>query len=321
MNILRYLYLFVISCIALSACEHKDLCYDHSHITNVQVAFDWTLAPDAAPQTMSLYIFSEDGTKPQRYELLGHNGGKIKLTPGTYHAICLNSDTRNIDCRDKEHISSFLITTKDEDASQIATSLGTKGSTLPQTEGTEGERMVREPEMLWSGSLFNIEIKRDSENHITLLPSETSIKVSLTIQNVKNLKYVNAMKASLSGLAEGILPATGTQNDVCVTMPFSLYSTNNDSTLVAEIRTFGDCLSGDKNHYLNLYLVLKDGSQWNYTYDVTSQMHTDRTLKHIHIVLDELPIPEPEGGGEGEGGSGFVPSIGEWNSVNIGIKM
>ena len=30
----------------LTACEHKDLCYDHPHSASVEVVFDWTAAPD-----------------------------------------------------------------------------------------------------------------------------------------------------------------------------------------------------------------------------------------------------------------------------------
>lgn len=47
----------------LTACEHKDLCYDHSHTTQLEVVFDWTEAPDANPATMSLYLYPEDGSE------------------------------------------------------------------------------------------------------------------------------------------------------------------------------------------------------------------------------------------------------------------
>ena len=40
-----------------TSCEHKDLCYDHSHTTKIQVIFDWKNAPDATPETMRLYLF------------------------------------------------------------------------------------------------------------------------------------------------------------------------------------------------------------------------------------------------------------------------
>lgn len=28
-----------------AACEHRDLCYDHSHWTDLKVEFDWSEAP------------------------------------------------------------------------------------------------------------------------------------------------------------------------------------------------------------------------------------------------------------------------------------
>lgn len=47
-----------------TACEHKDLCYDHPHSASVEVVFDWTEAPDAHPATMSLYLYRR--TVPSR---------------------------------------------------------------------------------------------------------------------------------------------------------------------------------------------------------------------------------------------------------------
>ena len=303
------------------SCTHKDLCYDHSHIVDVKVLFDWSQAPDAYPESMSLYLFDEDGTNPQRYELRGYQGGNIRLTPGVYHAICLNSGTRNIDCRDKEHLSSFLITTKDEDLSSITSSLGLKTSTLPRARGTEDERMVREPERLWTGRLHSFSIAEGAGNSITLVPEEAVVPISITIRNVRNLRYVSAMRGTITGLSEGILAGDGTHNGTCVTMPFTLTKGEEENTLRARMYAFGDCLSGSEAHFVNLYLVLTDGTKWNYSYDVTSQMHAEREDMELHIVLDELPVPQPEGPGNTGGGGGFVPTIDGWNSVNIGIKM
>lgn len=41
----------------LAACQHKELCYDHSHVVSLNVVFDWSEAPDATPASMSLYLF------------------------------------------------------------------------------------------------------------------------------------------------------------------------------------------------------------------------------------------------------------------------
>ena len=42
----------------MQGCEHKDLCYDHSHMTDLRVDFDWSAAPDAEPGTMVVHFFS-----------------------------------------------------------------------------------------------------------------------------------------------------------------------------------------------------------------------------------------------------------------------
>lgn len=311
------LAMLLIGMLTLS-CEHKELCIDHSHIVDLKVDFDWTLAPEANPKSMTIYLFSEDGTNPQRYELNGRDGGTIRVTPGVYHAIYLNSDTRNIDCRDTKHLSTFLITTKDEDLNTMATNLG-MGFYLPRSRGAEDERIVRMPELLWSGNRHNIYVDRYAENTVTLSPQESVMKVSITIEGVKNLNTVSGMIGTLSGLSEGILADAGIGNDRCVTMPFTIARGEDDTTLIAEILSFGDCTSGEENHFLDLYVVLADGSRWNYRYDVTSQVHSATDKTHIHIILDELPIPDI--GGTGENGGGFIPSIDEWNTVEIGIQM
>ena len=41
----------------MQGCEHKDLCYDHSHMTELRVNFDWSAAPDAEPGTMVVHFF------------------------------------------------------------------------------------------------------------------------------------------------------------------------------------------------------------------------------------------------------------------------
>lgn len=322
MKLLQYLLGLVLMCCNLLSCDHKELCFDHSHIASLKVAFDWVSAPEANPESMSLYLFSEDGTNPQRYELSGREGGTIRVSPGIYHAICLNSDTRNIDCRDKEHISSFLVTTKDYDATAIVNSLGLKSTTLPRSRGTEDERMVREPEMLWIGCTRSFLVEEGTDNLVTLSPEESVIKLSISIYNVQNLRYVSGIQGTISGLSEGILAADGVHNGCGVTLPFALTKNDEGTALTAQMQIFGDCLSGNEAHYINLYLVLADGSKWNYSYDVTAQLHEADESNHIHLVLDELPIPKPEGGGGGgsEGG-GFVPTIDGWKSVNIGIKM
>ena len=311
---LVYMLLLTLCCMSVS-CTHKELCYDHSHVVNLNVKFDWSNAPEASPEYMSLYVFSEDGTKPQRYELSGRDGGVIRLSRGVYHAVCLNGDTRNIECRDKEHISSFLVASKDENAT--STGMGMMLSALMQSAGRAGQRYARQPEMLWTGRGFDFTVAEDGDV-MELTLEQAVVNITISIYNVENMRNVSAIAGTLSGLSEGILAATGQRNGVCVTHPFEVTVSEDKTSLHASLLAFGDCLSGEEEHHIDLYTVLADGSQWKYSYDVTEDVHEAEDELHIHIVLDGLPVPEPS---PVEGGGGFVPSIGDWVNVEQEIQM
>ena len=313
---LVYMLLLTLCCMSVS-CTHKELCYDHSHVVNLNVKFDWCNAPDASPASMSLYLFSEDGTRPQRYELKGHDGGTIRVSQGIYHAVCLNSDTRNIECRDKEHMSTFLVASRDETVTGSSMGMGMLLSTAMQNMGRGGERYARQPEMLWMGRGFDFVVGEDG-GVVTLMPEQAVVRITISIYNVENMDNVTAVAGTLSGLSEGILASTGEPNGVGVTHPFEVTVSEDKSSLHASLLSFGDCLAGDQKHYIDLYTVLGDGSQWHYSFDVTEDVHEAVDELHIYIELDGLPVPEPSPGG---GGGGFRPTIDEWTNVEQEIKM
>ena len=68
-------YTIAAACIlSTTSCEHKNLCYDHAHTGIVNVVFDWRNAPNAAPKSMSCYLFPTDGGEVLRYEFTDRNG-------------------------------------------------------------------------------------------------------------------------------------------------------------------------------------------------------------------------------------------------------
>lgn len=66
MRIFRNLFVLFFSPVGifmlpLVSCEHKELCYDHSHTVDVRVVLDWKNAAEASPSSMRLYLFPQDG--------------------------------------------------------------------------------------------------------------------------------------------------------------------------------------------------------------------------------------------------------------------
>ena len=68
MRALGRLMLLLCFAAAMAACDHRELCYDHSHWVDLTVDFDWSEAPDARPSTMVVILFPADGSEGRRSE-------------------------------------------------------------------------------------------------------------------------------------------------------------------------------------------------------------------------------------------------------------
>lgn len=85
-------------CLLLTSCNHRELCYDHEHWIDLQVAFDWSEEPAAAPATMVVWFFPADAetegarvptnseeTEAERYAYLPVNTAPYASTEAPRH--------------------------------------------------------------------------------------------------------------------------------------------------------------------------------------------------------------------------------------------
>lgn len=311
----------VLAVLSLTSCEHKDLCHDSLHVVNVKVVFDWRKAPDAAPASMSLYLFPTHGGEALRYEFTDRNGGIIRVPVGHYDAFCLNSDTENVTYRNTGSKTTFEVTTRTADLLSGLSALGVRSASVPRARGTEDERIVLPPDMLWSDHAEGIGLNQETAAPtITLYPAVSVCRYTVEIRNAKNLKYVSGVGSSISGLAGGLLPGAGADalTGERVTIPFDAVTGKDKdgekTVITGGLLTFGH--KAGNNHTLTVYAVLADGSKWYYTYDVTDQIHSAPDPRNVHIVLDGLPLPKPI-----VNGGGFQPEVEDWQTVPIDIEM
>lgn len=303
-----------------SGCDHKELCFDHSHVSRINVLFDWSASPEASPESMSLYLFPQNGGKPLRYEFSGAEGGTIKVPNGVYDAICLNSDTEGIRYRHTEKFSTFEITTADTGTTAFLS--GRKGiaQTTARARQTR-ERMAVEPDMLWCGRLRDIRVDDMTAPATVILYPEKSVRTyTVEIRNADNLRHVSQISGSISAMAGGILAGQGSLvlTRELVTIPF-LMNINQDLGLVTgRTKSFGHCPSAINNHILTVYALMDDGSKWYYTIDITPHLHQDpgSGKDETHVILDRLPIPDP-----GSEGGGFITDVDGWHQIDEDLKM
>lgn len=319
---MKKVFVFTVSAVlfvlGMSSCVHKELCYNHAHTVNVNVVFDWRDAPDASPESMSLYMFPSNGQEAIRYDFTERNGGVIRVPIGKYDAICLNSDTKNTILRNTLSANTFEISTR---PASLVAGLGAllgKVNNAPMAEGTEDETVASEPEMLWTDhSRQEIELNLTEESYtIVFYPQQSVCLYDVKILNVDNLKYVQGVSGAISGLAGGELPYSDKVTSELVTIPFEATANLEDSSITGNLRTFGYHHESSPKHQLTVYAILSDGSKWYYTYDVTEQIHNAPDPRIVHIVLDGLPLPKPI-----VNGGGFQPSVGDWVSIDVGINM
>ena len=321
------LFLFVAASLAIS-CEHKDLCYDHNHSRWVNVKFDWSKAPEAAPATMSLWLFPRDGGEALRYEFVERNGGRIRLPLGDYDALCLNSDTEGLDYVQTDGFETFEVKARTTDLLTSGMSvLGVKSDGAPRAEGTENERVVNSADYLWTDNLQGIAIEAAmADDTLVLYPESRTCHYRVEISGVDNLKYVRGVSATLSGMSSGWLPGAEALSAELATLPFAMAKEapeGEDNTanewLTGELQVFGHCLDGKANHAIVVYAVLADGTQHAYTLDaeeVTRQIHEAPGSRNVVIRLHGLPLPKPI-----VNGGGFQPTVDEWQEEHVRLEM
>lgn len=333
-NILRYMLSMSFLLPLLCSCEHKELCYQHPHLKTIRMAFDWQDAPDADPKGMCVFFYPTNGGGERRFDFNGMEGGEVELRVGTYRVICYNNDTEAVLFHDTDNFDIHGGYTREGNV--LEPIYGNGANYAPRADGTEGERVVITPDMMWGCTATEVEITDAGisylcapmadkgvgdnlptvdEQVITLYPHELTRTYTYEIRNVKNLKHAVQMCGSLSGMAPSIRFGDESLGSECVTLPFEAVS-DGVSTITGKFYTFGHNEANTQPHRMAFYIVMDDGQKYAYGMDgsehfnVTEQIHAASDRKHMHIVINGLDLPQPI-----ENGSGFDVGVDDWEVV------
>lgn len=298
----------------LASCEHKELNFDNSLRKPVRVVFDWSKDTAAQPKSMRLYLFPTEGGPMLCYEFLNREGGTVDIPYGTYDAFCLNGTTEYVRYRHEQSPDAFEVYSRDYAAYQ-----GFDFLSAPRAKGTEEERLVLSPDMLWCDRAAGIPIARNAVSADTLrfCPEVSVSRYTVEIQDVENLKYSDRLSGSLSGLSGSFFPGSGKLGTEAVTYPLNLYGEQDGTTLTGEFLCFGHEPGMTEKNLLVVYAELSDGQKFYSTpYDVTEQVRNAPDPRQVHLVVKGLPLPKPI-----HNGSGLQPSVNDWIQIDVHIQM
>lgn len=301
----------------LSACEHKELCFDHTHLISVEVEFDWSLAPEADPASMAAYFFSDKGDE-ERFVFTDNRGGRIMIPFGNYNGIGTNNDNTDwAGLRNESDIETIETYTA---GTEVLAGNGFETYSLPRARGAEDEHFISSPGMMWSARTDNIRLQiTDTLGHVVFTPSEAICHYKVIINDVENLKYLHgsAIDATLTGMSEGFLHGSQQATDTHATLPFTLAADpDSPNTLETSFLTFGESPAQHYPHYLTVYLRLTDGTKWYSTFDVTRQIQTAEDPHNVTIVVSGLKLPSPILHDEG-----LHPDVNDWQTIEVDLDM
>lgn len=322
--LLRYILAALALALLLPSCEYKELCLDHSHWAQVNIAFDWSNAPKAEPKSMTVLFYDLDHpeAEPVRYDYAGSTGGSARLNAGTYRIVGYNRDTETILFRHYTSVDALEAYTR---WSSIEEGTQIPRYDMPRAEGAEYEPIILEPDPFYAAATEDTIVLQPNERNRTIVikPDYRFINLNIRINNVPNLQYSGQFGGTLSGLASARTVVSGALNNMPATQAFPI-SVVGDSTLQMQTRIFGHCPELDKgvfnSHLLTIYAILADNSQWYTVMDITEQFHNakvDEASETIEITIDDgIPLPKPI-----VNGSGFQPTVDGWQSIEIDVGM
>ncbi len=265
------------------ACNHIDL-VDEVASTRVPVkmVFDWSDDPTANPEGMMLYIYRLGLTRapaPYVYELKGREGCKVLLPPGTYAAICHNSDSDRHGFVDQDSYDAFGL--------KLNTVRSMAGGISPSNslKVKEDERLAHAPDSIWVGSVDAFVVltrealvaQQSSGVRQTLtdepaVPGVPEIEVVIPMQSVVqhftfiihhplNLATARPVAGAVTGMPSTVHPGRGMTGEETVTHSFDMRRMS-DGSLRGELLAFGHCSSrpiGTRSHDRTSEASAKDG--------------------------------------------------------------
>lgn len=298
-DIFRRVLLFPILSLMFVACEEKQLCYDHSHLSPVEVVFDWKECPDADPRTMVVHFFTPDGKEYRRVEFDDRSGGNVRLEAGDYTVFFHNGEMATV-VESGSTYDDYALTC------QLASVLEPMGRTddPPRPEHAADQRIAGAPEQVWSGVGEPFTVKRRNYGQkVVFTPAETTCEYIIEFVNVENLSENNiSISAALTGMSDCYNLSRQSHTGQPATIPLSL-SRVDDSTLRAEFRVFGHCPAENLPHTITVYT----SDQRYYNFNITDQIHYAPDPRHVYIRIEGLSLPVP--------GGGMSTTVSDWEEV------
>lgn len=299
-------FLFVLSFI-LTACEHKELCFEHPHFNLLRVEFNWSrLHGHEKPQGMRAIFFPlYDGGESWFFDFPGGEGALIELPENDYGVICFNYDTDGIVYKNNNSYTGFTAYT-------------------PDMQLPDGKQAYATPSWLCGDHINIVELKNSTETAVqvvTLFPETMVCRYTFEVNGIRKIERVDGVMASLSGMSGELLMSENKLPDRLSESLLFRGEVSGDK-ITGGFYTFGYCQERIEPNIFKLYIKSKAGKIFMHEQDVSKQIYAVPVLGHIgnvHIVMNvNLEITDDHASGDYPG---FDIDVNDWTDIYENINF
>lgn len=332
----------------LAACEHKELCEGHEHVTysRVRVDVDWTdFLTKETPSGMTVAMYPDDPSlKPVTVLTNNISHAVLNLPVGGYSLLVYNQSPSEFGSLRFEGM----------DALSTSRIMGNEMQSRWYQSRDDDEIVITEPEWVGIDTQKGLQVtsdmvaltnamlsqsrhgSRDGDVVLTTAYPKNIISTLTVHVHIKGIYNLRSARASITGMAAGYMLGENRPTSATATHlleQWSLTTDNSDptrGTITARITTFG-LPQGHQGlpheNYFNLSILLVDGvtimdfpfaigDQFRYEMDAEANLELSLVLD---ITIDDpLPDVEPAGGGS----SGFDAIVDDWgDEEEVDIAM
>lgn len=316
------LYILLLCCTVLTACEHKDLCYNHPHDKDLRIRFDWSeIDAKHIPKEVKVIcspLWLDEKDKYLEFDL-PPEGGIVRVPDGEYELMAYNNDSP-VNQVTRQHLSipdtydyrewRFILTTSNS-------------RLLPN------DKMA--PDFFCLAVNKEILSTSAGQREVVMRPLRRTAHVNCTVKGIEGSERSGKIYGVLTGCADYMDLASG----ICL----ERLVRRTKSSVLFEMGADGGVLRGsfyllrggfapgnssatEHRHILEIYLMQKNGKYRRFEGDVTKQVPCDNPIGtampdfDIYLEFTTSP-PATEGGGE----SMFDPDVDDWDDVETVLPL
>lgn len=326
--ILVRLFVSCIVAVMMCGCHQKELVYPASTMIKVSVVFDWTYAPKASVDGMTV-IFFPVGPEGSiwRYELPGQDGGDIEIPAGNYRMLAFNNDTKYILYNGISHLDTYNAYTAFTTPSWPQEAI----ERYPRLDDYKG---YRSPDALYCGSAEDVNVslcsvlyrpdrpdgsavnvKECNRHIIRCYPAPRTSTYTCIMRNVTNAESMRRGYCLLTGLSPSELIADDVLSES--EGAYTFIAGRKNTEISGKTAAFGRSASESARQYLYLVTVLADGSVASYCYDVSEQVVNSPDKRNVEIIIDGLELPDVKPIVPDDPTTDFDVAVNDWETIII----